>query len=141
MVFAKIKCCKMGKLQPPPPAFEATERVVGGLPKQNGLMSPADASLGKMKRSCGKKNDTSPVLTTLGVLCCPGCLGWPHAAAHKRPWLVLSGVMTRPQYMLMAMVFLCFSLLKVIYQTSVPYDRTSRWVLGDPGPICMSGSN
>lgn len=45
--------------------------------------------------------------------------------------------MTWPNDMLMAMVFPCFSLLKVIYQISVPYYRTSRWVLSDPGPIWL----
>ena len=69
LVFLQKSNVEDGEVAANPPAFEATERVVGGLPKQNGLMSPADASLGKMKRSCGKKNDTSPVLTTLGVLC------------------------------------------------------------------------
>ena len=92
-----------GKLQPTLAAPKATERVVGGLPKQNGLMSPADASLGKVKGLLGSEERrhltcvNNAWCTVLAVL-----LVW----AGKRPWHVLSGVMTRPHYTLMAMVFL-----------------------------------
>ena len=138
--FAKVKCWRWGSCSQPP-SFRGHRTRGGWPPKTKWANEPCRCFAGEDETFLWEEKRH---LTCVNNAWCTVLilLVWAGLrAAHKRPWLVLSGVMTRPHYMLMAMVFLCFSLLKVIYQTSVPYDRTSRWVLGDPGPICMSGSN
>ena len=67
-----------------PPSFRGHRTRGGWPPKTKWVNEPCRCFAGEDETFLWevKKNDTSPVLTTLGVLCCPACLGWPVCGAQ-----------------------------------------------------------